>query len=372
MPSRSNATDNNQIKEAILKYGAIISMMYMDNSLYNSNTHAYYYNGDISSNHEVAIVGWDDNYDKSNFLITPPGNGAYIVKNSWGTDYNNGYFYISYYDTTIANYNYAFVLNNTEDYLNNYQYEHIDGINIMSYDSKEIWIANQYTATTKENIAAFSTYFDIKTNYTAYIYVNNQLQYTQNGTITDPCYRTVQLDKYIPLNKNDTFKVELKLTSITNDNILVLTAGYSNYENSNSLNLITKANQSFISKNGIDWEDLHYNTNPSVACLKVYTVQTPNMTTTTNSTNTKPGDTITITTKINDTNIKIGKIIFKLNGITLKDTNGTPIKTNLINGTAIINYTIPKNLSKKNYTLTTLLVTPDKRIEQNTTLTLQK
>ena len=37
------------------------------------------------TNHDVLIVGWDDDYAASNFATTPPGNGAFIVKNSWGT-----------------------------------------------------------------------------------------------------------------------------------------------------------------------------------------------------------------------------------------------------------------------------------------------
>lgn len=64
-----------------------------------------------STNHVVTIVGWDDNFSKKNFFETPPGDGAWIVKNSWGSDESefpnkgdwgdHGYFYISYYDHTM-------------------------------------------------------------------------------------------------------------------------------------------------------------------------------------------------------------------------------------------------------------------------------
>ena len=37
----------------------------------------------------------------SNFSTPPPGDGAYIVRNSSGTDFEkSGYFYLSYYDTS--------------------------------------------------------------------------------------------------------------------------------------------------------------------------------------------------------------------------------------------------------------------------------
>jgi C1A family cysteine protease len=48
-------------------------------------------------------VGWDDNYDRNNFLITAPGDGAFIVRNSYGTEVADaGYFYISYYDEVLG------------------------------------------------------------------------------------------------------------------------------------------------------------------------------------------------------------------------------------------------------------------------------
>ncbi|MDR3241169.1 MAG: C1 family peptidase [Lactobacillaceae bacterium] len=54
-----------------------------------------------SSNHAVTIVGWDDTFSKEKFAkdVEPDQNGAFLVKNSWGTDWgDNGYFWISYED----------------------------------------------------------------------------------------------------------------------------------------------------------------------------------------------------------------------------------------------------------------------------------
>lgn len=81
----------------------------------NLDTYAQYTDADAEPNHAVCIVGWDDNYSRDNFLEgrQPPDNGAWIVKNSWGSLNSkahhvsnwgvngSGYFYLSYYDHSI-------------------------------------------------------------------------------------------------------------------------------------------------------------------------------------------------------------------------------------------------------------------------------
>ncbi len=93
---------------------------------FNRNNWSHYTWEKLDPNHRVCIVGWDDNYDASNFQnsagVTPPGNGAWIVKQSAGAEAdgqefpNNdawgivnkdgehtGYFYLSYYDQSLSN-----------------------------------------------------------------------------------------------------------------------------------------------------------------------------------------------------------------------------------------------------------------------------
>ncbi len=87
----------------------------------NPDTWAHYTYEKAPANHAVTIVGWDDDYAVSNFLTSaqvpgvtqPPGPGAWIVKNSWGSEAEEfpnkfdwgekGCFYLSYHDQSITN-----------------------------------------------------------------------------------------------------------------------------------------------------------------------------------------------------------------------------------------------------------------------------
>ena len=99
-------SDKNAVKQAILNDGAVGLSFFYDNMYMKYSTKAYYnYNGTEAINHAVTIVGWDDNYSASNFAVTPAGNGAWIIRNSWGSGWSygeGGYFYLSYYCGSVS------------------------------------------------------------------------------------------------------------------------------------------------------------------------------------------------------------------------------------------------------------------------------
>ena len=270
-----------QMKEAILKYGSL-SVSYFgqsaydeDNPYYNEKTYAHYCNQSMEANHQVSIVGWDDSYSKKNFLITPPGDGAWIVKNSWGDDWGDkGYFYISYYDKSFVSsnvmYTYAaaVIFENNASYNKNYQ--HAFGFtgdfkNASSSGSENLTFANQFEVLADDYIAAVGTYFNNETyDYEIKIYVNNELKLTQKATSPYYGYHTINLERYVPVKKGDTFTV-------------MMTAKYLPYLNFTSLQYSLKENSSLVynSKKN-EWRDL-FATENIVLSLRAYTLSASNV-----------------------------------------------------------------------------------------------
>ena len=259
-----------QLKLAIMKYGSIdvnfFGQATIDevNPYYNPETHAHYVNESLTPSHDVSIIGWDDNYPKENFLITPPGNGAWIVKNSYGTEYGeNGFFYISYYDKTliksidVTTYATSVIIENTEPYNKNYQYN-IIWMGDFKSGNQNVSYMSKFESLDDDLIASVGTYFDKEGNdYTIEIYVNDELKLTQNGVSPYFGYRTIKLDKYIPVKKGDVFKAVITSKTAPTVNLTNVRTHYTQ-------------NISYISFDGEPMKDTY--DSGYIVCLKVYTV----------------------------------------------------------------------------------------------------
>jgi len=216
--------DLTTIKETMMQYGALKASYYDSdsNAYYNAVTYGYYYTGPaLSSNHAITLVGWDDNYAASNFPTTPSGNGAFIVKNSWGTWWGqSGYFYISYYDKFILDDIYAF--SSAVDPANNsriYQYDPLGKIGDFGYsDVTSAWGANVFTAAASESVSAIAFYAASPlTTYTIKIYTNSAsgptstLAHTQTGFVNLPGYHTITLTNPVAVTSGQKFSVVMLL-----------------------------------------------------------------------------------------------------------------------------------------------------------------
>ena len=252
---RTSPTDNDNIKEAIMKYGAVVVNMFYSDAYLSNDGISYYLQEYGGMNHEVTIVGWDDNYPKGKFNTKPPGDGAFIVRNSWGPDWGeNGYFYVSYYDASFARNTiqppYTFVFNDTNHYDKNYQHE----IQISNFNDgfpNPLYIGNSFVAEDDELISAVSTYFSDYSNYTINIYVNANLKHSQSGSVPSG-YSTISLTKYVPVKENDTFDIIFEIKSLNQPRPLLYFFNYG--QNSR----IAQKGVSFYSRDGKTWYDAGY------------------------------------------------------------------------------------------------------------------
>ena len=265
IPARSYALDNAKLKEALVNYGGVTVHLYgasANNDYYNPDTHAQYYNGEGHGNHIVTLVGWDDNYSRNNFKITPEGDGAWICKNSWGTNWGeNGYFYVSYYDTTfaMATSSIGYIIKNTENYTRVYQYD-IGFSGFFNDNNNIINFINTYDAIDNELINAVGTYFvDAGEEYTIKIFVDDGEVYSQSGTSSHGGFETIKLDKKVAVNAGHQFSV-----LIQSKNLPLLEKSRIHFE--------PKTSMAYYTDGSVDNFGLYNKTE----CIKVYTVENPN------------------------------------------------------------------------------------------------
>jgi len=89
---------------------------------------------------------------------------------------------------------------------------------------------------------------------------------------------------------------------------------------------------------------------------------------------TAAGSTITLKATITDNNkeINTGKVVFKINGKTVKDANGKVIYAKVVNNEVIVEYTLPDSYKAGTYTITATYIGTDYRLEATESLTVTK
>ena len=288
-------TDVDYIKKKIMNLGCVASAYYYKKgAYYNPDTCAYYNDSFTATNHAINLIGWDDAYPKENFLQSPERDGAWLVRNSWGTEFGeNGYFWLSYCDlavSSVSNTAFAFDFGSADEYDNIYFYDGSCGTRTRSVSNGGSF-ANVFTVCGNSNcqdelIRAVGVGFsEAGVSYEISIYTDLKDRNDPAsgvpalsgvcGVTETAGYQLIELREPVKAVCGSSFSVVVRLQG--SGDTVTMFADMS-YENGNWIGFYNETDygQSFVGNGAGGWTDLH-----EEGCsmrIKAFTDNLPTMT----------------------------------------------------------------------------------------------
>jgi len=269
----------NQIKRFIVDYGSAYIYYSHDEEdgiswQEGPNGMLSYYQKNYGFYHAAVIVGWDDDYCVSNFYIPPPGNGAWLVKNSWGTDWSDGGFFWMSYHTPI------FGVATVAGFQKNFSYAIFcytpfgSSAHIAFEGIHTIYSANIFDCNDPNAVLRAIQFYNKNPNssYSVYVGVANRNEISDedllrravagvavtSGTFREKGFYTIDLG-HIALGSDKIFAVVVKVDTAFGTAVAPLEANTSNSRQS--------PGQSFISSDSFHWWDTMDNGNITIQAI---------------------------------------------------------------------------------------------------------
>lgn len=263
---------DDEIKSALMTYGALDTGMFWSASAYRASDFTYYYT-DTGYNHEVTIVGWDDAK-----ATAAPTAGAWLIKNSWGSGWGDGgYFWLSYYDSVGGNDAIVFRdMASPATFDNVYSWDTFGNVSNLNTP----YALNAFTAAADEHLTAvqFWTAID-NASYEIRVYDTysggtlSNLLGSVSGTQTYSGHHTVDLPAPILLAAGNDFYVSLHMTN-GGDFPLAFDYAVANFSSTST----ASPGQSYYSFGGTSWTDLTSWNATANFCIKALTKEVPTST----------------------------------------------------------------------------------------------
>lgn len=205
-------------------HGVSIAYYFTENM--NMRNWATYTHTNKIPNHEITVIGYDDNYSKENFArnnmdgeviekSVPPADGAFIAKNSWGKwgIEGSGCFYISYYDQSFS-YPISLEFDKADSVIcKNPNYDQYDMLMIGTYTNldydTETKIANMFD--TQENQALYQIEYKTPAPNTSVhyaIYKDIKDDNPESGTLLEEGDNTHEWSGYYKLDLNGKYNLK--------------------------------------------------------------------------------------------------------------------------------------------------------------------
>ena len=276
---------NAEVKDFVYN-GQAVAVSYMSNK---SNNWSGLYNSSYTkrkprfANHAVTIVGWDDSFPAAHFKNSPKGDGAWLCKNSWGTDDgDDGYLWISYYDGTLSDFA-VYQLQDSDEHSIIYQYDSLIPVQTLSaYDSSEIngpsYMGDIFSSVGPTQISSIGTYiYNAGTEYEITVYTSltddaDPTSGTPSSVTNGKCDYTgfvnIDLDEPVLIENTDKFGVVVKLYCESTPFVIPLESSLyveypdgkitdlSNLAKESQISTLTERGQSFFSSDGENWTDV--------------------------------------------------------------------------------------------------------------------
>ena len=274
--------DRDTFKEMIRTYGCVQSSLYMSRrttsqalDFYNEETCAYRYTQKKKADHDILLLGWDDNFPREAFKSMPEEDGAWICQNTWGEDFGqDGIFYVSYEDAVLCST--GIVYTRVEKPIEGERIVQTDVCGWqgrIGYESEECSFANVFEAGTDESLNGIG-FYSVGAHSDYEIYVVHDFEDSSSfifkktikrGAVDGMGYFCIDLEEPVPLGDGERFAVIVSIKTEGAKKPVAVEMKKDSYTQKVTL----EGKEGYISPYGGEWVNTEKKFRANV-CLKAY------------------------------------------------------------------------------------------------------